>query len=176
METKEKLLERNKLIIEEHRKLALFPPIFNSQNDECYVLNPNRYNCYAYAMQMKMPLEPKGSNYWPGFLTKPEMTQEDLLTEEGLTEGFMRDCKALGLMCYEDQYNTNYNSGNNTYKIRIIRYKKGAEFHFTRLDKDRHWSHMSGWGVKPDICYSLPPEYSENRSKVFEKAFVIERW
>lgn len=120
-----------------------FPPQYikdcNSYNN---ILNPiiKGFNCYAYAMQFKIPLEITFPNYQPGFLANA--IPKNFYDKAAIITSFIADCECLGLYCLPTTINENI-SGIEAYKIGI--FLKHDDFHFIRQNENLSWSDKISW-------------------------------
>ena len=112
------------------------PPIYNPEE---WSQNPRDFNCYAYALQIKMSLF--DIEFKPGFTTGELVKRRDY-TPEFILEKFFIDCENLGLNVTETTVDEEIND--NEYKIAVY-YIKGFSFHFAWQDKKGIWSHKHGW-------------------------------
>jgi hypothetical protein len=131
-------------------KNALFPPEWDASNDSCYTLDPYNYNCYAYALQLRIPLIAyEDINYQPGFLTNATPCNK-VYDQQSLLTGFLSDCEFLGLKAEETE--TDSPLMKSAYKIMVCHYDPAIQdFHFVRQNKDGNWSHIESWGEKPTL-------------------------
>jgi len=115
-------------------KNAFFPPAYNPVRDSCYIIDPHNYNCYAYALQLRVPLIAyEGVNYQPGFLSNSTPANE-VYNQEQLLRGFLSDCEFLGLKTEETDVDSPLMKS--AYKIMVCHYKPAIQdFHFGKVKK-----------------------------------------
>ncbi len=127
-----------------------FPPQY-SEDKELYNTNAKFFNCYAYILQLKIPLANVFPHYQPGFLSNSLPSCYD---KETLIKAFFMDCMCLGLDCMESDLNENIDE-NEFYKIGIFyqfyQLSHFFDFHFIRQNSDFSWSHKQGWYKNVDF-------------------------
>jgi hypothetical protein len=140
-----------------------FPPNYYSDLD-FYIKNRDAFNCYAYAMQFRMIASRIGNFPWycPGFLSN-SIPAGEYYNKDSLLNGFINDCKFLGISCEETDINCDLE--NNSYKIAIFIeptkaiYFPNPDYHFIRQNDDLNWSEKECWEGKVNLLTNPTHKY-----------------
>lgn len=130
-------------------KEAMYPPVY--LEDYQYYNNNNLYNCYAYALQLRITMDSL-KEYGPYYIFNPgTITTKEVVDEYNsklLLEGLKKDLEYLKInYSFED-----LTRGEKEYLIAVYlsKYKfyyRGSyirDYHFLRQNKDKTWSGKLG--------------------------------
>lgn len=110
------------------------PPVYNPKEWE-----GKRFNCYAYALQMNMNINPMKLGI--GFTTGVQHEGKKY-TAEFVREQFLIDCENLKLNCTQIQVDDKIE--NYEYKVALYVWKNFS-YHLKRQDGNGEWSEKRGW-------------------------------
>jgi len=128
---------------------ASFPPNYGSDY-ELFTKLRDSTNCYAYALQLPVPLDRETPNYDPGFLCGIRIYQDHYQEyQKNIIKGLLGDCEILGINIKQIGKNTKLS--NNAYRIALgyVWNNYHWQFHFLRENIDGTWSEKIGW--KQDV-------------------------